>query len=83
MIIFKVMKEENLLPRIVYPARFSFRFYGEIKSFTDKQNLRLQHHASSFLLIVKGTSLSEKERPQLETRKLQNEQSSLVKTNTH
>ena len=36
--IFKVMKEKNLQPRIFYPARNSFRFDGEIKSFTDKQN---------------------------------------------
>ena len=38
--IFKVMKGKNLQPRILYPARFSFRFDGEIKSFTDKQKLR-------------------------------------------
>ena len=38
--IFKVMERENLQPRILYPARLSFRFDGEIKSFTDKQKLR-------------------------------------------
>ena len=38
--IFKVMKEKNLQPRLLYPARISFRFDGEIKSFTDKQKLR-------------------------------------------
>ena len=38
--ILKVMKGKNLQPRILYPARLSFRFDGEIKSFTDKQNLR-------------------------------------------
>ena len=38
--IFKVMKGKNLYPRILYPARLSFRFDGEIKSFTDKQNLK-------------------------------------------
>ena len=37
---FKVMKEQNLQPRILYPARLSFRFDGEIKSFPDKQKLR-------------------------------------------
>ena len=37
---FKVMKEKNLQPRLLYPARISFRFDGEIKSFTDKQKLR-------------------------------------------
>ena len=35
--IFKVMKEKNLQPGILYPARLSLRFDGEIKSFTDKQ----------------------------------------------
>ena len=38
--ILKVMKEKNLQPRLLYPARISFRFDGEVKSFTDKQKLR-------------------------------------------
>ena len=38
--IFKVMKGKNLQPRLHYLARILFRFYGEIKSFTDKQKLR-------------------------------------------
>jgi len=38
--ILKVMKGKNLQPSLLYPARLSFRFEGEIKSFTDKQNLR-------------------------------------------
>ena len=37
--IFKVMKGKNLQPRLIYPARISFRFDGEIKTFTDKQKL--------------------------------------------
>ena len=37
--IFKVMKGKNLQLRIFYPARLSFRFDGEIKSFPDKQKL--------------------------------------------
>ena len=36
----KVMKGKNLQPRLLYPARISFRYNGEIKSFTDKQKLR-------------------------------------------
>ena len=35
-----VMKGKNLQPRIPYPARLSFRFEGEIKSFADTQKLR-------------------------------------------
>ena len=38
--IFKAMKEKNLQPRLPYPARISFRFDGEIKTFTDKQKRR-------------------------------------------
>ena len=34
------MKGKNLKPRIFYPARLSFRFDGEIKSFPDTQKLR-------------------------------------------
>ena len=38
--ILKIMKENNLQPRLLYPARISFRYEGEFKSFTDKQELR-------------------------------------------
>ena len=38
--ILRVMKENNLQPRLLYPARISFRYEGEFKSFTDKQKLR-------------------------------------------
>ena len=34
---FKVIKGKNLQPRVLHPARLSFRFEGEIKSFIDKQ----------------------------------------------
>ena len=36
----KVLKGKNLQPKLLYPARISFTFDGEIKSFTDKQKLR-------------------------------------------
>ena len=38
--IFKVKKEENLQPRLLYPARIAFKYEGAIKNFTDKQKLR-------------------------------------------
>ena len=38
--ILKVMKQKNLQPRLLYPARISFKYEGEIKSFADKQKLR-------------------------------------------
>ena len=34
------MKGKILQPKLLYPARISFRFDGEIKTFTDKQKLR-------------------------------------------
>ena len=37
---FKVLKGKNLQPRLLYPARISFKTDGEIKSFSDKQKLR-------------------------------------------
>ena len=38
--IFNAMKGENLQSGILYQARLSVRFDGEIKSFTDKQKLK-------------------------------------------
>ena len=38
--ILKLMKENNLQPRLLYTARISFRYEGEFKSSTDKQKLR-------------------------------------------
>ena len=66
------MKGKKLQPKILYPARLSFRFEGEIKSFTDKQKLRefsttkpaLQQTLKEFLWV-------EKIRLQLETNILQ------------
>ena len=38
--ILKVMKEKKLQPRLLYPARISFKYEREIKSFTNKQKVR-------------------------------------------
>ena len=38
--IFKVMKGKNPQPRILYPARLSFKFDRETKALPDKQKLR-------------------------------------------
>ena len=38
--IFKALKGENLQPRLLYPARISFKTDGELKCFSDKQKLR-------------------------------------------
>uniref|UniRef100_A0A8I3X2W0 LINE-1 type transposase domain-containing protein 1 n=1 Tax=Callithrix jacchus TaxID=9483 RepID=A0A8I3X2W0_CALJA len=39
-LIFNILKEQNLQPRISYPAKLSFTTEGKIKSFTNKQELR-------------------------------------------
>ena len=38
--IFKVLKGKNMQPRILYPARISFKIEGEIKIFSNKQKLK-------------------------------------------
>ena len=38
--ILKMMKEKNLQPRLLDPARISFKYKEEIKSFIDKLKLR-------------------------------------------
>ena len=38
--IFKVLKGNNLQPRLLYPARITFKIDGEIKSFSAKQKYR-------------------------------------------
>ena len=38
--IFKLLKERNYQPRIVYPATLSFKYKGEIKTFPNIQKLK-------------------------------------------
>ena len=38
--IFRVLNEKNMQPRILYPARLSFKIEGEVKSFQDKQKVK-------------------------------------------
>ena len=38
--IFKVLKEKNMQPRILYPARISCKIEGEIKIFSTNKNLK-------------------------------------------
>ena len=59
--IIKVLKGKNLQPRLLYPARISFKIDGEIKSFSDKQKLeRIQSYQTSFTTNVKGTYIVKK-----------------------
>ena len=34
------MKSKDLQPRLIYPARLSFKIEGEIRSFQDKKKLK-------------------------------------------
>ena len=34
------MKAKNMQPRLLYPARLSFRIKGQIKGFPDKEKLK-------------------------------------------
>ena len=52
--IFQILKGKNLQPILLYTARISFKIDGEIKSFSDKQKLRIQYHQTSFTSNVKG-----------------------------
>ena len=38
--IFREQNEQSMQPRILYPARLSFRIEGEIKSFQDRKKLK-------------------------------------------
>ena len=38
--VFEVMKGKNLHPRLLYPAKLSFRMGGQIKCFPDKVKLK-------------------------------------------
>ena len=58
--ILKVMKEKNLQPRLLYPARISFKYEGEIKRQAKAQ--RIQHHQTSSSTNAKGSSLDRKHR---------------------
>jgi len=60
--ILKVMKENNLQPRLLYPARISFKYEGEInqKLYRQAEAERIQHHQTSSPTNTKGYSLDRK-----------------------
>ena len=69
--ILNVMKGQNIQPRLLYPARLSFWFEGESKSFTDKQQLRAFSTTNPDLQQILKELPEAKKRPQLETKTLQ------------
>ena len=66
--IFKVLKEQNLQPTLLYPARISFKIDGEIKSFSEEQKFSTAKPALQQML--KGLTQS---RNTMEEKDLQNQ----------
>ena len=65
------MKRKNLQLRIFYPARLSFRFKGDIKSFPEKQRLtEFSTRKPVLQQVLKEVLQLKKKRPQVETRRL-------------
>ena len=60
--ILKVMIKKNLQPRLLYPARVSFKYEGKNKSFTQAKAERIQHHQTSSSTNGKGSFLDMKHR---------------------
>ena len=53
--IFKVLKGKDLHPRILYPARISFKIEGEIRNFSNKQKPKENSNTKPILKeILKG-----------------------------
>ena len=48
--IFKVMKIRDQQPRLLYPAKLSFRIEGQIKSFPDKKITKGIHHHQTIII---------------------------------
>uniref|UniRef100_A0A8C5ZK79 L1 transposable element RRM domain-containing protein n=2 Tax=Marmota marmota marmota TaxID=9994 RepID=A0A8C5ZK79_MARMA len=59
--IFQTLKENGFQPRIVYPAKLSFRMEDEIKTFHDKQKLKEFAARKPSLQNILGKTLQEEE----------------------
>ena len=57
--VFKVMKSKNLQPRLLYPAKLSFRMEGQVNCFPDKVKLKEFIITKSLLYeMLKGITIS-------------------------
>ena len=54
--VFKVMKSKDLQPRLLYPAKLSFRIKGQIKCFPDKEKLEFITTKPLLYGMLKGLS---------------------------
>ena len=48
--VFEIMKGKALHPRLLYPAKFSFRLKGQIKCFPDKVQLKSSSSPSPYYM---------------------------------
>ena len=48
--IFKVMKSRDLQPRLLYPAKLSFKIEGQIKSFPDQKQTKGVHRLQTIII---------------------------------
>jgi hypothetical protein len=46
--VFQALNENNFNPRILYPAKLSFKIDGAIEVFYDKQKVKPSHHYKRF-----------------------------------
>ena len=73
MYLFKVMKGKNLQLIILYPAKLSFRFDREIRSFIDNQELREFSTTKPVLQqMLKNFSIDRKEKATTRNKKITN-----------
>ena len=63
--ILKVMKEKNLQPRLLYSARISFKYEGEIKTYRQAKAERIQHHQTNSSINTKESSIDRTHRKSL------------------
>jgi hypothetical protein len=52
--VFQALNENNFSPRILYPVKLSFKIYGAIKVFHDKQ--KLKQYMNNQATTTKGSS---------------------------
>ena len=69
--IFKVMESRGLQPRLLYPARLSFRIDVQIKSFQARKNYRSSSSQTIVIWNVKWTYLRKRRKLKLWTIKWQ------------
>uniref|UniRef100_A0A5F4VX70 LINE-1 retrotransposable element ORF1 protein n=1 Tax=Callithrix jacchus TaxID=9483 RepID=A0A5F4VX70_CALJA len=83
--IFNILKEQNLQPRISYPAKLSFTTEGKIKSFMNKQALkRFYYHQACFTRASERSITLRKKQPVLAFLKIYQKVKSInIKKNLH